>query len=128
MNEKESERISAPDQNNTSEASPVVIAIAGDRAPEDPPDKPKTNWSTKFFRNDDRHQAPLVSKNLLESGKMKVSFPEGENGAPWISVEQDVMDTLATPWRCSVVVTGEAFREDDLLNSVREETETIVEP
>lgn len=101
-NEREREVSSVP--GNVSDAPPVVIAIAGGRPPDDPPDKTSVNWSSQLFKNRDWHQAPLVSDDLLQSGKLKVSYPEGEDGTPWISIEQDVMETLAIPWRCSVVV------------------------
>lgn len=79
----------------------------GDRAqaPGDPPD-PGRVWVQKVTGSGTggRMRPELVMADKFVEGKVRLTFPDGEDGEPVITIEQEVLDVMNGLWKNCMVV------------------------
>ncbi|KAL8150227.1 hypothetical protein V2J09_020035 [Rumex salicifolius] len=72
--------------------------------PDKPLDRPPISWSERVSGERKTYHALLAKDDLWKAGKIKVSFPDGEDGTPYVTIAPDVMHSLYVAWSNSVVI------------------------
>ncbi|KAL8136630.1 LOW QUALITY PROTEIN: hypothetical protein V2J09_002631 [Rumex salicifolius] len=57
-----------------------------------------------LFQKKEWQKASTATSDLIGSGKVKVSYPNGANRSPRITVGDEVMEALAVLWKCFVII------------------------
>ncbi|KAL8158575.1 hypothetical protein V2J09_000112 [Rumex salicifolius] len=71
--------------------------------PGKPPDPP-LSWSERVSGNRKKTHAPLDRDALWKEGKIKVTYPDGVDAIPHVSIDPSVMRSLYAAWSNSVVL------------------------
>ena len=110
---------------STSDDQDASMADVGEKAnpPGDPPDK-GTSWASKAA-NTAEGGTPVLEvliEDLFVSNRLRVEFPNGEDGEPSITIENEVLEAMNGLWKkCMIVrVLGRNVAISSLNRKLRE--------